>query len=142
MSSRAKQNVRRSESEKARYAYRRHSTRQNPTADRNTDQRRRFCNRSPLFHCAHAQSRASTYHRFMLNLSRRQWAGGWLALVVTCGAVASIAGVRLTAADGLLLLVAGLAPVAIMLHVWRGPPPPTVAEVMYAAKSNRTGGKP
>lgn len=70
----------------------------------------------------------------MLNLSRTQWAGIWPACLFVLTACAAIGGVRLTVADGALLLVACLAPPAIMLLVWRGPPPPTVAEVLYLAR--------
>ena len=78
----------------------------------------------------------------MLNLSLRQWAVGWLALVIIIGAGASIAGVRWTAFGVVLSLVAALAPAGIMLHVWQGPPPPTVAEVMYEANTSHRGGTP
>jgi hypothetical protein len=48
-----------------------------------------------------------------------------LALVVGAGAVG---GVSITMGTRALLLVACLVPPAIMLLVWRGAPPPTVAE--------------
>jgi hypothetical protein len=55
-------------------------------------------------------------------------------LVVVVGALAVVNDrTASTLANGLLLLMIGLIPPAIMLIVWRGPPPITVAEVLHAA---------
>jgi hypothetical protein len=55
-------------------------------------------------------------------------------LVVVVGALV-IGNDRTTStlANGLLLLMIGLIPPAIMLIVWRGPPALTVAEVLHGA---------
>jgi hypothetical protein len=84
----------------------------------------------PMFHCAQRRNRASTYHRFMVNLSRKQWAVAWCAAVIAASAGAVALGAGITAANGVLFLVAGVVPPAVMLLVWR-PPPPTVAELLY-----------
>ena len=78
----------------------------------------------------------------MLKISREQWAAGWCAEVLVLGAaVAVTAGVGITLSHVILLLLASLAPPAVMLLVWRGPPPQTVAEMLYdanaPAKSNQ-----
>ena len=66
------------------------------------------------------------------NISRGQCIGAWLALVLVIGACSIVAGVDITIGNGELLLVAGLVPPAIMLLVWRGPPPLTVAELLHS----------
>ena len=57
----------------------------------------------------------------------------WLAALVVLAAVGIFAGVAMTLDNGALWLVACLAPPSVMLMVWRGAPPPTVAEILYAA---------
>jgi hypothetical protein len=75
----------------------------------------------------------------MLNPSRGQWAGIWCAAVLVLSAGAVAAGVGITFGNVVLMLLACLAPPAIMLLVWRGPPPQTVAELLYDAKAPATG---
>jgi hypothetical protein len=55
----------------------------------------------------------------------------WFAVFVVAGAGA-VGGVSITMGTRALLLVACLVPPAIMLMVWRGAPPPTVAELLHA----------
>jgi hypothetical protein len=70
----------------------------------------------------------------MLNLSRTRLAIAWCIAVVIVGAVAAInGGVAITLANAGLLLMVGLIPPAIMLLVWNGPPPLTIAEVLHDA---------
>ena len=69
----------------------------------------------------------------MLNFSRNQWAVGWTSFVLVLAACAAVAGVPMTATNAVLLLVACVGPTATMLLIWRGPPPPTAAELLYAA---------
>ena len=59
--------------------------------------------------------------------------GLWLAALVVMAAVGVFSGVPLTLDNGALWLLACLAPPTVMLMVWRGAPPPTVAEILYAA---------
>ena len=54
----------------------------------------------------------------------------WCAVVIGAGAGAVALGAGITAGNGVLFLLACLAPPAVMLMVWR-PPPPTVAQVLY-----------
>ncbi len=56
----------------------------------------------------------------------------WVAAVIVMAACSVVWGIDLTVNNGGLWLVACLMPPAVMLLVWRGPPPVTVAEVLYA----------
>ncbi len=70
----------------------------------------------------------------LTRLPRGTVVGVWfavLAAVVGCGV---LWGVSITIATGALLLIAGVVPPAIMLIVWRGAPPPTVAELLHAVE--------
>ena len=68
------------------------------------------------------------------HISRMQVAVAWCVSVVMVGAIAAVTGgTSVTLANGGLLLMVGLIPPAIMLLVWHGPPPLTIAEVLHAA---------
>lgn len=68
------------------------------------------------------------------HVSRTRLALAWCVAVVVFGAIAVVnGGAPITLANGGLLLMVGLIPPAIMLMVWRGPPPLTIAEVLHAA---------
>ena len=58
--------------------------------------------------------------------------GLWCALLLVIAGVGVVAGVPITAAASSLWVAACLVPPAIMLMVWRGAPPQTVAEVLHA----------
>jgi hypothetical protein len=60
----------------------------------------------------------------------------WVAAVIVVGACSVFWGIALTASNGELWLAAGLVPPAVMLLVWRGPPPVTVAELLYAVNKS------
>ena len=69
-------------------------------------------------------------------LNRGTMIGVWfaaLAVVVDAGAFGSVS---VTMGTHALLLVACLVPPAIMLMVWHGAPPPTVAELLHAVDWN------
>ena len=65
------------------------------------------------------------------NLSRAQMAGLWCATVVTIAAVCLAEGAPTTSGAVELWLAACLVPPAVMLLVWRGAPPVTVAELLH-----------
>ena len=68
------------------------------------------------------------------HLSRMRLAVAWCVAVLLVGAIAVVnGGTAITLANAVLLLMVGLIPPAIMLLVWRGPPPLTIAEVLHAA---------
>jgi hypothetical protein len=65
------------------------------------------------------------------NISRSQLAGAWcvaIALIAACGVVA---GVAVTVSSVELLLAICFVPPVVMLLLWRGAPPVTVAEVLH-----------
>jgi hypothetical protein len=68
------------------------------------------------------------------HMSRTRLALAWCVAVVVFGVIAVVnGGTAMTLANGGLLLMVGLIPPAIMLLVWRGPPPLTIAEVLHDA---------
>ena len=66
------------------------------------------------------------------SLNRFNVIGAWLALAIAAAGVGAISGVAITISVSALWLVACGVPPVVMLMVWRGVPPPTVAEVLYA----------
>jgi hypothetical protein len=67
------------------------------------------------------------------NISRARVIGAWCAAIVLIGASALVAGAAPTAANGELLLVAGLMPPAVLLFLWRDAPVASVSELLHAA---------
>jgi hypothetical protein len=63
----------------------------------------------------------------------RTWlVGVWVATAAVVGAGSVVLGAGITLGNAALWLVFCLAPPAVMLLVWRGPPPATVAELLHA----------
>jgi hypothetical protein len=58
--------------------------------------------------------------------------GVWFAVLASVAGAGAVGGVSITMGTRALLLVACFVPPAIMLMVWRGAPPPTVAELLHA----------
>ena len=56
----------------------------------------------------------------------------WVALLIAVAGAAAVSGLPITAGLGGLWLAACVVPPAVMLLVWRGAPPPTMAEILYA----------
>ena len=71
----------------------------------------------------------------MLNaMSRGTAIGVWFAIVAVAAAITTVVlGVAVTTSTGLLLLGACFVPPAVILMVWRGAPPVTIAEVLHDA---------
>jgi hypothetical protein len=68
------------------------------------------------------------------HMSRTRLALAWCVVVAVAAAIAVVnGGTAITLANTGLLLMVGLIPPAIMLLVWNGPPPLTIAEVLHAA---------
>jgi hypothetical protein len=65
-------------------------------------------------------------------LNRGTIIGVWFAVLAVVAAAGAVGGVSSTMGTRALSLVACLVPPAIMLMVWRGAPPPTVAELRHA----------
>ena len=72
----------------------------------------------------------------MMNFSPQRLAVIWCAAILVVSAGAVMAGASITFGNGILALVAGAVPAAIMLTIWR-PAPPTVAQLLYDANSAR-----
>jgi hypothetical protein len=66
------------------------------------------------------------------NLSRGTAVGLWFAVTAVGAACGIFFGVGVTPGTGALLLAACVVPPAIMLFMWRGAPPATVAELLHA----------
>ena len=57
--------------------------------------------------------------------------GAWFALLVAVAGIGALAGASFTLENSTLWLLAGIVPPAVMLMVWRGAPPATVAEILH-----------
>jgi hypothetical protein len=66
------------------------------------------------------------------NFPRGRIAGAWCAAVMVLGAYGVVSGASLTVGNAELWLLTCLVPPAVMLLVWRGAPPQTVAELLRA----------
>jgi hypothetical protein len=66
------------------------------------------------------------------DISRARLVGAWCAAVILIGACGVVAGAAITMSNAGFLVFACLAPPAVMLLVWRGATPLTVAELLYA----------
>jgi hypothetical protein len=75
------------------------------------------------------------------DMSRGRLAGGWCVAVVAIGALSVISGAALSISNAELLLIACVVPPSVMLLMWRGAPPRTVAEVLYAADTPANEGR-
>jgi hypothetical protein len=76
------------------------------------------------------------------DISRMKVAGMWCAAVTALATISMVWGIALTPNSSVLWLVACLVPPAVMLLVWRGPPPLTVAELLYAVDQPSKNVKP
>jgi len=66
-------------------------------------------------------------------VTRRILGSAWVVALVAVAGILALSGVPITAGTSALWLAACVAPPAVMLMVWRGAPPPTMAEILYAA---------
>ena len=66
------------------------------------------------------------------NISRGRLVGTWCAAVIVIGACSVVVGAPLTTNAGELWLAAWLVPPAVILLVWPGAPPVTVAELLHS----------
>jgi hypothetical protein len=64
--------------------------------------------------------------------TRMKVIGLWFSLVAAVVVSGALLGVPMTTATAVLLVITCIAPPAVMLMVWRGGPPPTVAETLNA----------
>ena len=73
------------------------------------------------------------------HITRNRLAGFWFAAVAVITASVVAMGVNVGVSTTALLLTLSLAPPGIMLVLWRGAPPPTVGEILYAANTPKEG---
>jgi hypothetical protein len=66
------------------------------------------------------------------SISRARAVGAWFAAVTVLVACGVVMGVGITFSGGILLLATCLVPPAVLLLVWRGAPPFTVAELLHS----------
>jgi hypothetical protein len=57
--------------------------------------------------------------------------GVWFAILVALAGIGALAGAAITLENSALWFLAGIVPPAVMLMVWRGAPPATVAEILH-----------
>ena len=57
--------------------------------------------------------------------------GVWLTILVAIAGIGALAGASFTLENSALWFLAGIVPPAVMLMVWRGAPPATVAEILH-----------
>lgn len=67
------------------------------------------------------------------NLSRERVIVAWLVVVSIALAGSLVAGAAASPSTWILLLCLCLAPPLLSLFIWRGAPPPTVAEILHTA---------
>lgn len=67
-------------------------------------------------------------------LNRPTVIGVWFAVLVAVAGAGALSGVTITIGISTLWFIACVVPPAVMLMVWRGAPPPTVAEILYAVE--------
>jgi hypothetical protein len=76
----------------------------------------------------------------MLNdITRNRLVGLWFAAVAVIIASVVATGARVTASTTALLLTLSVVAPGILMALWRGAPPQTVGEILYAANKGREG---
>ena len=78
----------------------------------------------------------------LTGVSRVRLIGAWLAVVIVMMACSVAAGAAVTLNMGELWLGACLVPPAVMLFVWRGAAPLTVAELLHSVNKPSKTGRP
>lgn len=73
-------------------------------------------------------------------ITRNRLIGFWFAAVAVIIASVIAMGVTMSVSTTALLLTLSLVPPGIILALWRGGPPPTIGEVLYAANKRTEGG--
>jgi len=73
------------------------------------------------------------------DITRNRLVGGWFASVAVIIASVIAMGVNVGVSTTALLLTLSVVPPGIILALWRGAPPPTVGEILYAANTRKEG---
>jgi len=69
------------------------------------------------------------------DITRNLLVGLWFAAVAVIIATVIVTGVHVGVATTALLIALSVVPPGIMLALWPAAPPPTVAEILYAANT-------
>jgi hypothetical protein len=73
------------------------------------------------------------------SISRAQLVGAWFMAVAVLMACGVVLGLDVTLSSGILLLATSLVPPAVLLLVWRGAPPFTIAELLHSVDTSNEG---
>jgi hypothetical protein len=73
----------------------------------------------------------------MKDLTRSRFVGFWFAAVAVTIATVIVMGVHVSVATTAFLLALSIVPPGIALALWPAAPPPTIAEILYAANTGR-----
>ena len=73
------------------------------------------------------------------DVTRNRLVGFWFAAIAVIVASVVAMGVNVGVSTTALLLTLSLVPPGIILALWRGAPPPTVGEILYAANTRKEG---
>jgi hypothetical protein len=68
----------------------------------------------------------------MFRAIRRELPGASIEILLAAAGAVALAGVAMTVGVSALWFAAAVVPPAVILLVWRGAPPPTIAEVLHA----------
>ena len=66
------------------------------------------------------------------SINRHTVIGVWFAILVAVAGAGALSGVSITIGISALWFIACVVSPAVMLMVWRGAPPPTMQELLYA----------
>ena len=69
------------------------------------------------------------------DITRNRLVGLWFAAVAVIIATVIVTGVHVGVSTTALLIALSIVPPGIMLALWPAAPPPTVAEILYAANT-------
>jgi hypothetical protein len=93
-----------------------------------------------VFNCAHRRWALERYHPVMWkSISRARLIGGWLVAVAVLMACAVVMGLDVRLSGVVLLGAMSLVPPAVLLLVWRGAPPFTIAELLHSVDTSEEG---
>jgi hypothetical protein len=67
------------------------------------------------------------------SLNRRTIVAAWAGVLLAVAGAAALSGVSITPGNSALWFAVCVVPPVVMLMVWRGAPPPTMQEILYAA---------
>ena len=73
------------------------------------------------------------------DVTRNRLVGYWFSAVAVIITSVIAMGVNVGVSTAALLLTLSLVPPGIILALWRGAPPPTVGEILYAANTRTQG---